>query len=527
MVAYPVLPKRIYAPIDRANMLLRRPRVPSQWVRWFCVIWIGALAFLNWVPLYSSKPVRYWFMIALLLVVVAVVLDWFKMEFMIIAVLMTAALFCLAAWRLDLTQQNNQWWQKLDGKKITFEGQIASEPMININDQRIIIAPQKIISPENITIGSEKILVVAPLEPRYFTGELIKMFCALRLPAKVVNKNYARYLAKDEIYAICYQPTINRLSFKQDTVEWLTVLKQKGRQAIVRSLPEPQAGLLLGITLGDQKALTPELKTALSRAGLTHIVAISGMNFTLLAAAVLWALLGLGLWRRQTYLITIALLWLYLVFIGWPASAWRAAVMSSLVLIGLWFGRPARISQAIIIAAAIMLACNPKLIRADMGFVLSFLALISIIVIYPRIKPWFTWSRVRWLGEGVAVTLAAQVLTWPVMALAFGQISVVAPLANAMVLWAVPAITIGGLIGVVLGWFWLPLAQLVFLPVGWLSQYLITVGLWFGRQPWSAVDSSNWSIVIYGVYYIGIASWVWQSKTDNILRIFDDEVEKI
>ena len=141
--------------------------------------------------------------------------------------------------------------------------------------------------------------------------------------------------------------------------------------------------------------------------------------------------------------------------------------MGFLVLWALKLGRLNKITNALALTAAVLLAFNPKLLRDDVGFELSFLAIAGLVYVYPILEA--IWQKIKLpklkgLSDGLLITLAAQVFTLPILAYNFSQISLIAPLANLAVLWAVPALTILILIALPLSWLLPGLSLLFFLP---------------------------------------------------------------
>jgi len=202
--------------------------------------------------------------------------------------------------------------------------------------------------------------------------------------------------------------------------------------AIHRVVPDPEGAVVAGIALGDRAALGRELTEAFARSGTAHLLAVSGFNMTLIAGAVALALRG-RLPLKAIALVTAAALCGYALLVGPSPSVLRAGVMALVASLGLALGRPSLGANALCLAVAVLTAVDPG-IATSIGFQLSVAATAGLIGLQARLA-----ERLAGLPsiprEGLATTLAASLPTVPLIAAAFGRISLVSPLAN---LLAVP-----------------------------------------------------------------------------------------
>ena len=202
--------------------------------------------------------------------------------------------------------------------------------------------------------------------------------------------------------------------------------------AIHRLVPDPEGAVVAGIALGDRAALGRELTEAFARSGTAHLLAVSGFNMTLIAGAVALALRG-RLPLKAIALVTAAALCGYALLVGPSPSVLRAGVMALVASLGLALGRPSLGANALCLAVAVLTAIDPG-IATSIGFQLSVAATAGLIGLQARFA-----QRLAGLPsiprEGLATTLAASLPTVPLIAAAFGRISLVSPLAN---LLAVP-----------------------------------------------------------------------------------------
>src|SRR3990172_3746729 len=203
-------------------------------------------------------------------------------------------------------------------------------------------------------------------------------------------------------------------------------------QKVSQFLPSPQAELLSGILLGQNKNLPGQLRLSLRDTSTLHIVVASGKNLSLIAAFFL-SLSGL---IKRKHAITLSLLAVvsYTLLTGVQVPVLRAAIMFSLASLAQIFGRQKEGWWVLILTAALMLFINPKWI-GDLSFQLSFLATFGVVVVAPVLLKYL--HKIPIIGQDLAVTLAAQVMITPVIVANFHQISLVSLAANVLVLWTI------------------------------------------------------------------------------------------
>lgn len=227
-------------------------------------------------------------------------------------------------------------------------------------------------------------------------------------------------------------------------------LRRAAAASLARVLPEPGAGLAAGILIGLRDLVDRQVAAAFTAAGVSHVVAISGWNIAIVAGIVA-ALLG-RVGRRRRAVATLVAIVAYTVAAGASPSVVRAALMAGVVLMARETGRQARAVAALGIAAAAMLLADPA-VATDAGFQLSTAATAGLLAWGSAITRWLE-RRPRmpgWLAESLGVSLAAQASTLPIILLAFGRLSVVAPLVNLAVVPLVPPVMGAGALALVAG----------------------------------------------------------------------------
>lgn len=241
---------------------------------------------------------------------------------------------------------------------------------------------------------------------------------------------------------------------------WIASLRSRIEAGIDAWLPEPEAALLIAITLGSRSAALGDLAPLLVATGLIHIIAISGIKVAMVAGIVQQTVRAL--WSRAlSFGAGLAVLWTYVLLTGATVSGERSAIMWTFVFVGAYLGRGTVALVSLSLTAAGMVAVDPTL-PWDPSFLLTTLGTFSIVAFTP---PLLRLLRrvVSPIREAFGVTLAAQIGTLPVVATSFHSLALTGPIANALVLPLLPLlIALGFAVGLLSQWYLVvaPLAAL-------------------------------------------------------------------
>lgn len=265
------------------------------------------------------------------------------------------------------------------------------------------------------------------------------------------------------------------------------------------ALPEPLASFAMGILVGQRNTLPKDITAILSAVGLSHIIAVSGYNLTIMIRA------GRGIFGKrskfQTFVGSEALILGFLLVTGMSASIVRAALISSLSLGAWYYGRTIKPLLIILLAAALTALWNPLYIWSDIGWYLSFLAFFGVMILGPVVQKRFFEEKPRGLvGELVMETLAAQVMTLPIVLYIFKTTSIMAVPANVLVVPLIPLAMLLSFVAGLAGMFIAPLAGWVAWPARILLTYLIDMATMFSRVPHMALRVSLSAVGVAIVY---------------------------
>lgn len=411
-----------------------------------------------------------------------------------------------------------------DSGRVTLRGVVSLDPDVQDKTTRLKLAAKSVEINGELKTVSGMVMLYVPHYPEYAYGDLLEVTGKLETPKNFADFDYQGYLAKQSVYSTMFYPDIKLDSVGHGLalLDWIYGLRHKLADVLAQTLPEPQASLAQGIILGLRGNIPDEVNTDFARSGTTHVLAISGMNLTIIAG-LLSLVLSYAIGKRYYIYIwlTLALIWFYTAVSGASPSVMRAAVMASLFLAAELLGRQKNAGPALCLAAAVMIAFNP-LVLWDVSFQLSVLSMAGIIFLYPLllagVSNWIERVRNSDIGlgsslnfvlESFAMTLAATLAVWPATAAYFGMVSLAAPLATLLAVPVLPAIMILGSLSALAGLLFLPLAQVIGWVVWLFTTYLLLVARAFAHLPNAVLTTGSISAVLIPAYYGLIIIAVW------------------
>jgi competence protein ComEC len=269
-------------------------------------------------------------------------------------------------------------------------------------------------------------------------------------------------------------------------------IRERAEAGLGRGMPQREAALARGFVLGEDGALDSRTTEDFRRSGLSHLLAVSGENVTLLALLAMPLLGALGIPLRERLAWVLGAIAVYVPLTGAGPSIQRAGVMGAVGLLATLGGRRSSRLHALALAALLTLAIDPG-VGADVGWQLSFAAVLGILLAASPLRRAICarigsggWRRA--LAEGLAVTIAATLATAPLIAYHFEALSTTTLIANVLALPAVaPAMWLGMLGAAASQVPGLPLEPLNGLDA-LLLAYIAQVAAWLGRPSWAQVQ---------------------------------------
>lgn len=419
------------------------------------------------------------------------------------------------------------------------EFKIKNDPVAALNDkdQEFILVGKIISDPDirgsyqnlkvKIKDTSSVVLVSTDRHKQYNYLDEVSLIGKLETPNSNGDFNYKNYLMKDGVYSVMVFPEIQIISKEHKysvlsfLYEKILYLKSKMQDFIKSNYSPPGSFIIEGIILGNDKNMDKELKDKFNSAGLSHVTAVSGSNIVIMVSIIMPILLSLGLWRQQALYFTLLFVWLYIVLVGLPVSAIRAAIMASIFIFSQILGRQNTSSRTLIIAGAVMVFQNPLILFYDIGFQLSFLASMALIYLKPIIDNYFYFLikkrfniidifkkiKANFFWDIFSTTLSVQIFTLPVIIYNFKSISVIALIANLLIIPIITILTFLSFWSVFFGIFSNFLGWIFYLPSNLILIYFIKV-LDVLYQPWARINI-NISMVFLTIYYFIILLFVW------------------
>ncbi len=405
-------------------------------------------------------------------------------------------------------------------KNFSGYGYINRQPEFKDDYQKLVFCPVKYQeeSGKKIFIPDcqEKILVFSDLQTNYYFGEIIGINCQLENPENKYSKfNYINFLAKDGIYQICQNSKLEKLFNKEEIqldnfyqsrtfiYQKIFQLKASLENKIKNLFSFPESAYLAGLLLGGEDRLPENVQENFRRTGTTHTIAVSGFNITVLASFFMILGVLIGFYRQKAFWLAVWGVVLFVLMIGSPNSAIRAGIMGVLILWATKKGRLVNSVQVIILAGALMVAVSPLILLYDVGFQLSFLASLSIILVYGPLSEKFN-IRNDFLGlkSILLVTISAQLGVLGILLYTFENFSPISLVANLIILPVIPLIMLLGFSSILISFFSDFLAYLIVLPVQLALNLEIEVIEQLAKISWASLEIGNIGISILIIYYL-------------------------
>ncbi len=434
-------------------------------------------------------------------------------------VLILVTFFLIGFFRCDLTLTNfiSSTVLPYHRQEVWIEGKIFGRLEVGQYQDRAIIKPVKIN--HNILVGTTDILVFVPKFSHLNPGDLIGFKCFLIEPQKLEGFDYPKYLAGRNISTICRQP--QELIFLKKCHDWhcrglagfFGLTANKLEKQIYQILPSPHSELMQGILFGNTSGLSQELKEIFQQTGTTHLMAVSGLNLTILTFLVTNLFFSFGISRKKTLFMTSVFIFIYLGLVGFSASSVRAGIMGMLASVAIISGRLNIQLNSIFFAASFLLLFKPLALVTDLGFQLSFLAMLGLYYFLPFFQHIFRFLPEKFeFRSSLSMTLAAQTFVLPWLLYKFGLLSIISPLANILILPFMPGLMGGGLALLLFSFIGGPIVSFASWPLFIVLDYLIKIVGWCAHLPFAYLQITFplWLLcLIYGIFFVII---YWRRK---------------
>ncbi|MQP52641.1 MULTISPECIES: ComEC/Rec2 family competence protein [unclassified Flavobacterium] len=386
----------------------------------------------------------------------------------------------------------------------------------------------------NDSIASGKILLYVPKTNKdtFHSGDEIWLNASVYPIPKAFNPyqfDYSNYLEKQNVFHQVYTRE-NQIKIIQ-THKTIGFYIENLRDNLSKSFDihhfEPKSKAIIdALILGQRLELDKETIADYSNAGVIHILAISGLHISIIYFFIVFLLKPL---KRVKFgaeiqlLLVLSILWLFALLTGLPASVTRAVTLFSFISIGTYFNQPKAIYNALAISAFLILLVKPNAIF-DIGFQLSYAAVLSIVLFQPFYKKfYFTENKIGiYLTDIVLVSLAAQIGVLPLSLYYFNQLPLLFLLANLVIIPLSTAVLVGGIIILLFNFvipdFAILLGKLLSFIIHLMNDYIHWIAQ-FKSGIITNISFTGWLTFSLYLVIIAFIYWMYHTKAKNIKYI--------
>lgn len=391
--------------------------------------------------------------------------------------------------------------------EVTIFGEVASPPVQSGFGSRADLRVESLWHEGEEVLRGGGVEVFAPGLDGAGVGDRVRVDGAISLPDTAeIGFDYGLYLSTKRISAVVEGVSV---SPADEGRGWIGAVHRRTDVALGYGLRPEEASIVRGMVLGDRSQIPEEMSEAFRRSGITHILAISGQHVAVLTAITYFALRAFAVPLVARTSATLVVVWLYILIAGAPPSAIRAGIVATLVLSAGLLGRQLSALHFMTAMLALVLAYNPLLVYS-VGFQLSVAAVFGILLLRKPLKKLVEATVLRPLGKPpemlanlIAISLAAQTATAPIIAASFEEVSVVGVLTNLIAVpLSGPVLTLG-LLAAIVGQG-LPLLAF---PLNFVNGFLVYViealAIFASSLPFAAVPTPGVSLLMVSLFYIG------------------------
>lgn len=391
--------------------------------------------------------------------------------------------------------------------KVEIEGIVVSEPIINEYNKTYELKVHKI---NNKKISPKKFSFIVDKKQKdleygaciYCTGEYIKPNSRRNFK----GFSYENYLKTKKNYGTIRAIEKSKTKYK-NKISIVRRLSYRLKMKIINStgtiFTKEEEGVVLGIILGNTENITDETKDAFSGSSLSHLLAVSGAHISYIVLGLTTFFRKLRIPKKINYILTAILLIFYLFVIDFTASATRAVIMTIFLLLQIVFCRKQDLATTISFSLCIILLENPYKIL-DVGLLLSYLGTLGIIIIFNKIKS-KDKKLIDKLKDMCILTISAQILILPVMAICFNTISFTFIISNLIASIIIGPIIIFGFILILISFFNMYISKIFAKPYIVLLKVLINVANYSSMIPISRIYVRTPYMISIILYYLFIA----------------------
>ncbi|MCX7779004.1 MAG: ComEC family competence protein [Patescibacteria group bacterium] len=486
---------------------------------------IFCLAFILGIALASFLKISFFVCCVIFLFsLIFLIFVWPKKKIRIFSLALFFFLFGLLRYYLSWPKTTPDRIQFYNNEKVIFEG-VVKKAEERIDKRELAVEAKRLIVDNQLKKIKGQVLIFVPLYSSYQYGDRLEVECQLNEPKPIEKFAYHEYLARYNIYSTCWPKTIKILERNQGNpiMAQIFKIKEKIKLAIDQNFTEPEGSIFSTLLLGLKKEVPQKMREVFSKTGIAHILAVSGLHVMTMTKILFIFCLSFFFLKRQNvfWLISLMLIF-YVVLTGGAASAVRAGIMGFLLLLAEKAGRRKGGLNLIVFAAALMLLFNPKLLKNDLGFQLSYLGIFGIHylseVFYHVFK--FLPDKIINIRQALATTFSAQIFVFPLVIYYWGNLSLGAPLANLLVLNILPYLMAFGFLFAFCVLIFHPLAKILFFLPWSIIFFLNKILTLFSQIPLFSINFGQIHFLIIIILYLAIFYFTWSIRKHYLTKYF-------
>ncbi len=374
------------------------------------------------------------------------------------------------------------------------------------------------------TSDKQNILIRTADKKDVLFGEKIIVNGTLSVPENFENESgiifdYKGYLKSQKVGYIIEKAKIEKTGERQNgLLVRLSDIKKSFIGNIEKVFNFPESALLSGLLVGNKSSLGEENLELFRRAGVSHIIVLSGFNIAIVGVMIMAITYFLP--RKIRFVFAVSGIVLFSLAVGMESTVMRATIMVVLAMLGKYIGRKYDAMRALLIAGFIMIMLNPFIVIYDISFQLSFLATLGLVILAVDLEKYFLWLTKKFgIREIVVSTIAVEIFVVPFILLKMGNVSVVSILSNILILPVIaPTMLFGFLSGLVtyLSPFF---GMIVGFPAYVLLLYEMFVIKIMAKLPFAFLNVKNFSIIFVLIVYGLVFLWKVKLIQRNINEI--------
>jgi competence protein ComEC len=390
----------------------------------------------------------------------------------------------------------------LDGRSVTVAGRLTTDPRLVGRSTAFTIGS---LVHEGHPLDGKLAVLAYGRAPRLELGDRVRVEAKMR--RLDLREPFDASLARKGVVgaAVTQASELKVISRTANPVlRWSNRFRARMERAASASLAEDEAGVVLGLVIGDERRISNHVEEDFRVSGLAHLTAVSGANVAMVLGALLLLMRALRFSRQTQIALSLLSVVIFAVITRWEPSVLRASVMATLALVAFFFGRSSTPSHALGLAFVGLLAVDPMMLWS-IGFQLSFAATAGILWLRPLILPRLA-GLPKPVAEATAIGIAAQLAVFPLIALHFGRVSILSVPANLAAFPLVAPATVVGLAAGAAAMISVDLAQVLMEISGVFVSILLGIARFFGRSTFAQVLVPNFNSTEILVAYLAIAS---------------------